>query len=84
MPRTRRQAAQAVTFPQRRARRDGRAVLPAPGSLLPREITIRGVPAARRSRDGASATLDTDLPRQDLGIYQADGKAAETPGAGIR
>ena len=71
MPRTRRQAAQAVTFPQRRARTDGRAVLHAPGSLLPRKITIKGVPTARHRY--AAQTLDTDLPRQDLGTCQEDG-----------
>src|SRR5450755_4469118 len=58
MPRTRRQAAQAVMFPQRRARTDGRAVLPAPVILLPGKVTIKGAPAARRWRDGASATLE--------------------------
>src|ERR1022692_386115 len=41
-PRTRRQAAQAATFPQRRASTDGRAVLLAPGSLSPRKITAQG------------------------------------------
>ena len=35
MPRIRRQAAQAATFPQRSARTNGRAVLLAPGSLSP-------------------------------------------------
>jgi hypothetical protein len=34
-PRTRRQAAQAATDPQRRARTDSRAVLRSPGSLSP-------------------------------------------------
>jgi hypothetical protein len=71
MPRTRRQAVPAATFPQRRASTNGRAVLLAPGSLSPRKITIKGAPAARRHY--AAQTLDTDLARQDLGIYQEDG-----------
>lgn len=29
-------------------------------------------------RDGASAALDTDLPRQDLGTYQEDGRGASS------
>jgi hypothetical protein len=63
---------QAATIPQCRASRNGRAVLPAPGSLSPRKITIKGAPAARRRC--AAQTLDTDLPRQDLGTYQEDGE----------
>jgi len=55
MPRTRRQAAQAVTVPQRRARTDGRAVLLAPGSLSPRKITIKGAPTARHRYAAQSA-----------------------------
>jgi hypothetical protein len=71
MPRTRRQAVPAATFPQRRASTNGRAVLLAPGSLSPRKITIKGTPAA--CRRFAAQTLDTDLSRQDLGTYQEDG-----------
>jgi hypothetical protein len=48
------------------------AVLRSPGSLSPRKITIKGAPAARRRF--AAQTLDTDLPRQDLGTYQEDGE----------
>jgi hypothetical protein len=77
MPRTRRQAAPAATIPQRRASTDGRAVLLAPGILSPRKITIKGTPAARRRF--AAQTLDTDLPRQDLGTYQEDGRGLERP-----
>jgi hypothetical protein len=47
MPRTRRQAAQAVTFPQHHARTDGQAVLLAPGSLSPRKITVKSARCAR-------------------------------------
>ena len=48
MPRTRRQAAPAATFPQRRASTNGRAVLRSPGSLSPGKITVKGAPTARR------------------------------------
>jgi hypothetical protein len=48
MPRTRRQEVPAATVPQRRASTDGRAVLLAPDSLLPRKITVKGAPSARR------------------------------------
>ena len=71
LPPTRRQAVPAATVPQRRARRNGRAVLLTPGSLSPRKITIKGAPAARPRF--AAQTLDTDLPRQDPGTYQEDG-----------
>jgi hypothetical protein len=73
LPRTRRQAVPAATVPQRRARTDGQAVLRSPGSLSPGKITIKGAPAARPRC--AAQTLDTDLPRQDLGTYQEDGDA---------
>lgn len=39
------------------------------------KITVKDAPKGASLRDGASATLDTDLPRQDLGTYQEDGKA---------
>ena len=74
MPRTRRQAVPAATFPQRRASANGRAVLRAPGSLSPRKITIKGAPAARRCAMAQAPPLTADLPRQDLGTYQEDGE----------
>ena len=54
-----------------RAVRVGRAVLHAPGILSPRKITVKGarVAAAMALR----ATLECDLPRQDIGTYQEDG-----------
>jgi predicted ABC-type ATPase len=75
LPRCWQQAAPAATVPQRRTRTDSRAVLRSPGSLSPRKITIKGAPLARPRCAGQ--TLDTDLPRQDLGTYQEDGRAAE-------
>src|ERR1022692_4449930 len=49
-PRTRRQAAQAATFPERRASTDGQAVLLAPGSRSPRKITAQRVCGASLTR----------------------------------
>ena len=37
----------------------------------------------RRSRDGASATLDSDLPRQDLGTYRMDGADRRPAGESV-
>jgi hypothetical protein len=39
---------------------------PCRASFRRAKITVKGAP------DGASATLDTDLPRQDPGTYQED------------
>jgi hypothetical protein len=61
--------------PQGRARTDNGAVLRPADVLSPAKITIKGAPAARRWRDGASATLDGDLCQQDLGTSQEDGNA---------
>jgi hypothetical protein len=37
------------------------------------KITVKGAPKGASLRDGASATPDIDLPRQDLGTYQGTG-----------
>ena len=68
-----RQAEPAATVPQRRARTDSRGVLQRRAVSHRERSPSRARLAARRSRDGASATLDTDLSRQDLGTYQEDG-----------
>ena len=75
LPRTRRQAAPAATVTA--APRPHWVAGPSSGAgqSLTAKITIKGAPGARRWRDGASATLDSDLCRQDLGTYQEDGKA---------
>ncbi len=54
--------------------RAGRAVLHAPGILSPRKITVKCARYARVLRMALRATPDCDLPRQDLGTYQEDGR----------
>ncbi len=61
-----------------RAARTGRAVLLAPGILSPCKITVKGARCARVANAMAlRATLECDLPRQDLGTYQEDGGKVE-------
>jgi hypothetical protein len=70
MPRTRRQAAPAATFPQRRAstKRPGRPPRAGQSLTVQRSPSRSYVLAALRALH-----LDTDLPRQALGTYQEDG-----------
>ncbi len=80
-PRTRNQPGSPPlrTFADR-ACTSGWAVLLAPGILPPRKDHRQG--RARRRvacGDGASATLDTDLPRQESGTYQEDGPTSTRP-----
>ena len=45
-----------------------------PGILSPRKITVKGAPSGRVAKAmGAAPTLESDLPRQDLGTYRKDG-----------
>ena len=51
------------------------------GILSPRKITIKGARYARvANADGASATLDADLPRQEIGTCQEDGPSTRPRG----
>src|SRR5579863_3325008 len=43
------------------------------GILLPRKITVKSAPYGRVLRMALRATLECDLPRQDLGTYRGDG-----------
>jgi hypothetical protein len=60
--------------------RAGRAVLHAPGTLSPRKITVKCARSARVLWMALRATLDSDLPRQDLGTYREDGGNLRTTG----
>ena len=74
LPRTRRQAVPAATFPQRRARTDNRAVLRSPGSLSPVKDHSKGrAYGASLTRWRSAPPLTDDLPRPDPGTYQEDG-----------
>ena len=78
MPRTRRQAAPAATFPQRRASTNGRAVLRSPDSLSPVKDHSKGrAYGASLTRWRSAPPLTDDLPRQDLGTYRKDGAITE-------
>jgi hypothetical protein len=73
LPRHRRQAVPAAT---NRSAAPARMAGPSSGrrAVSHRERSpSRTRLAARRFRDGASATLDSDLARQDLGTYREDG-----------
>lgn len=76
LARTRTPVAQAVTLP---GGRDCVICLGRPprrASSSRAKITVKGAPKGASLRDGASATPDTDLPRQGLGTYQEDGGKA--------
>jgi hypothetical protein len=74
LPRTRRRY-RPQRFPQRRTITNRRAVLLAPGILSPRKDHSRGRSLrSRRCRDGASATLECDLPLQDPVPIGEDGE----------
>jgi hypothetical protein len=57
----------------------GRAVLLAPDILSPRKDRRLGRAQGRVARDGASATLDTDLATARPGAYQEDAPSTSPP-----
>ena len=71
-------AVTSATRPRRPRRTLAGVVLLAPEMVLPRKITVKGA-QGRVAPDGASATLDCDLPRKDLGAYQDDERNSTHP-----
>jgi hypothetical protein len=65
--------------PQRRARTDGPGRPPRAGHPVAAQRSPSRAHLRRVARDGASATLDTDLPRQDPGTYREDGPNSTRP-----
>ena len=50
-----------------------------PGILLPCKITVKGAPCGRVARDGASATLECDLPGKTRHLSEGRGKLRCAP-----
>jgi hypothetical protein len=72
------QCATAATAPEIRP-----AVPLALGILSPRKITVKAARSARALRVTLRASLDSDLPRQEIGAYQEDGETVDAFAPGV-